>query len=116
VSLLLWLMALAPTRSVISGVALRGRGQTVTFWVLAVLTSAIELAEQGPAVVASAAAAGTSIDVLGIVLYAVHNFSFNLSAAVLFRRYGLLAPILVRVGNYLVWHILFGHLYLDRML
>ncbi len=106
-SLLLWL---------ISDVALRGRGQTITFWVLAVLTSTIELAEQGSTVVASAAAAGTSIDVLGIVLYAVHSFSFNLSAAVLFRRYGLLAPILVRVGNYLVWHILFGHLYLDRML
>lgn len=107
VSLLLWL---------ISGVALRGRGQTATFWVLAVLAATIELAEQAPAVVASATAAGVSIDVLGIALYVVHNFGFNLSAAALFRRYGLLAPILVRVGNYLVWHILFGHLYLDRML
>jgi len=107
VSLLLWL---------ISGVALRGRGRDATFWVLAVLASAIELAEQGPAVVASASAAGASIDVLGIALYAAQSFGFNLSAAALFRRYGLLAPILVRVGNYLVWHLLFGHLYLDRML
>jgi hypothetical protein len=107
VSLLLWLIA---------GVVLRGRGETPTFWVLALIASAIELAEQGPSVVASATAAGGSIDLVGIVLYIVHNFGFNFSAAVLFRRYGLLAPILVRVGNYIVWHILFGHLYLDRML
>jgi hypothetical protein len=116
VSLLLWLMALVPTRSVISGVALRGRGQTATFWVLAVLASAIELAEQAPAVVADATAVGASLDVLGVALYLVQSFGFNLSAAALFRRYGLLAPILVRLGNYLVWHLLFGHLYLDRML
>jgi hypothetical protein len=104
VSLLLWLVA---------SVVLRGRGETAIFWVLALLTSAIEPLLQGPDVIA---AAGGSITGLGIALYAVHSFGFNLSAAALFRRYGLLAPILVRVGNYLVWHILFGHLYLDRML
>ena len=107
VSLLLWLIA---------GVFLRSRGETTTYWVLALLASAIELADQGSSIVASATAAGGSFDLVGIVLYAVHSFGFNFSAAVLFRRYGLLAPILVRVGNYIVWHILFGHLYLDRML
>lgn len=104
VSLLLWLIA---------GVVLRGRGETPIFWVLALLASAIEPLQQGPDVIA---AAGGSITTLGIALYAVHSFGFNVSAAVLFRRYGLLAPILVRVGNYLIWHILFGHLFLDRML
>jgi hypothetical protein len=104
VSLLLWLIA---------GVVLRGRGETPIFWVLALLASAIEPLQQGPDVIA---AAGGAITGLGVALYAVHSFSFNLSAAVLFRRYGLLAPILVRVGNYVIWHILFGHLYLDRML
>jgi hypothetical protein len=104
VSLLLWLIA---------GVLLRGRGETPIFWVLALLASAIEPLQQGPDVIA---AAGGSISVLGIALYAVHSFGFNFSAAVLFRRYGLLAPILVRVGNYVIWHILFGHLYLDRMM
>ena len=103
VSLLLWLIA---------GVVLRGRGEAPIFWVLALLASAIEPLQQGPDVIA---AAGGSITMLGLALYAVHSFSFNFSAAVLFRRYGLLAPILIRVGNYLIWHILFGHLYLDRM-
>jgi hypothetical protein len=104
VSLLLWLIA---------GVVLRGRGETPIFWVLALLASAIEPLQQGPDVIA---AAGGTITGLGIALYAVHSFGFNFSAAVLFRRYGLLAPILVRVGNYIIWHIIFGHLYLDRML
>jgi hypothetical protein len=107
VSLLLWLIA---------GVFLRGRGETTTYWVLSLLASAIELADQGSSIIASATAAGGSFDLVGIVLYVVHSFGFNFSAAVLFRRYGLLAPILVRVGNYMVWHLLFGHLYLDRML
>lgn len=107
VSLLLWL---------ISGVILRGRGEAPTFWALAVLASAYEPATQGPSVVATATAAGASLSVLGIALYAVHGFSLNFSMAVMFRRYGLLAAILVRVGDYLIWHILFGHLFLDRML
>ncbi len=29
--------------------------------------------------------------------------------AVFFRRYGLLAAIFLRLGNYLVWHILYGN-------
>jgi hypothetical protein len=104
VSLLLWLIA---------GVLLRGRGETSIFWVLALLASAIEPLQQAPDVIA---AAGGTITGLGIALYVVHSFGFNFSAAVLFRRYGLLAPILVRVGNYIIWHILFGHLYIDWML
>jgi hypothetical protein len=100
VSLLLWLIA---------GVILRGRGETPIFWVLALLASAYEPLQQGSDVIA---AAGGSITTLGIVLYVVHSFSFNFSAAVVFRRYGLLAPILVRVGDYIVWHILFGNFFL----
>ncbi len=100
VSLLLWL---------ISGVMLRGRGQVPTFWVLAVLSSSIEAALQGPAVLAAAEGA---VDPLAFGLYALHNFGFNFGAAMLFRRYGLLAPVLVRLGDYLVWHVLFGNLFL----
>jgi hypothetical protein len=100
VSLLLWL---------ISNVILRGRAQAPTFWVLAVLASTIESALQGPAVLAAAQGA---IDPLAFGLYAVHNFGFNFGAAVLFRRYGLLAPVLVRLGDYMIWHVLFGNLFL----
>jgi hypothetical protein len=99
VSLLLWL---------ISRVLLRGRAQTPTFWVLAVLSSAAEPGLQGAAVVAQAQ--GT-IEPLAVALYAIHGFAFNFAAAALFRRYGLLAPILVRLGNYMVWHVLFGNFF-----
>lgn len=34
----------------------------------------------------------------------------NVLAVVLFRRYGLLAPLALRWGEYLVWHILYGNL------
>jgi hypothetical protein len=30
----------------------------------------------------------------------------------LFRRYGLLAPILVRLGHYMVWHVVYGNVFL----
>jgi hypothetical protein len=100
VSLLLWL---------ISGIVLRGRGQATTFWVLAVLSSSIESALQGPAILAAAEGA---VDPLAFGLYALHNFGFNFAAAVLFRRYGLLAPVFVRLGDYMVWHVLFGNLFL----
>jgi hypothetical protein len=100
VPLLLWL---------ISTVALRGRGQAPTFWALAVLSAAAEPLLQGTAVVLSA---GGTIAPPAIGLYAAHGFAFNFGAAVLFRRYGLLAPVLVRLGNYMVWHVLYGTLFL----
>lgn len=100
VPLLLWL---------VSTLALRRRGQAPTFWALAVLSSAAEPLLQGPAIVAQADGA---IAPLTIALYASHSFSFNFGAAVLFRRYGLLAPVLVRLGNYMIWHVLYGNLFL----
>ena len=33
----------------------------------------------------------------------------NVLAVVLFRRYGLLAPLALRWGEYLIWHILYGN-------
>lgn len=88
VALLLWIL---------SAIILRGRGQAPTFWTLAVLSSAAEPLLQGAAVVAMAEGA---IEPLTVVLYAGHGFAFNFAAAALFRRYGLLAPVLVRLGNY----------------
>jgi hypothetical protein len=100
VPLLLWL---------ISTVAMRGHGQGSTFWALVVLSAAAEPLLQGFSVVLGA---GGTIAPLAIGLYTAHGFAFNFGAAVLFRRYGLLAPVLVRLGNYLVWHILYGNLLL----
>jgi len=38
-----------------------------------------------------------------------HSYAFNFAAAVSFRRFGLLAAVLVRLGNYLVWHVAYGN-------
>lgn len=43
--------------------------------------------------------------------YALHSYAFNFTATVSFRRYGLLAPVMVRLGNYLIWHVLYGNFF-----
>ena len=99
VPVLLWL---------ISNVALRGRGQVPTFWVLAALSSALEPALQGTSVLALAEGAiGPGV----FAAYVVESFSHNFASAVLFRRYGLLAAILVRLGYYLIWHVGYGNFF-----
>ena len=44
-----------------------------------------------------------------LAAYAVHSYAFNFRAAVSFYRYGLLAPVLVRLAYYLVWHVGYGN-------
>ena len=97
IPVLLWL---------ISTVALRGRGNAQTFWVLALLTSAIEPGiTQGPWVLSQTnGAIGSGV----FATYAVHSFVVNFAAAVSFGRYGLLAAVLVRLAYYLVWHVGYG--------
>ncbi len=93
IPLLLWL---------VSNVALRGRWREQTFWVLAVLTSAIEPLSQE-----------TSVLPHGVLLFAGLfglGYAFNFAQAVFFRRSGFLASIVVRLGYYAVWHILYGDL------
>ena len=77
-----------------------------TFWVLALLTSAIEPgSSQGPSVLAQTKGAlGPGV----FATYAVHSYAVNFAAAVSFYRYGLLAAVLVRLAYYLVWHVGYG--------
>ena len=99
VPVLLWL---------VSNVALRARGQAPSFWVLAVLSSALEPALQGTSVLAMAEGAiGPGV----FAAYVVESFSHNFASAVLFRRYGLLAAVLVRLGYYLIWHVGYGNFF-----
>lgn len=93
IPLLLWL---------ISNVALRGRWQNEVFWGLAILSSAME---------------PTSQDLmslpLGVPLFLslyVPDYAFNLTQALFFRKYGFLAALFVRLGDYLIWHIIYGNL------
>ena len=92
VPLLLWL---------ISNVLLKKRAQAPIFWMLAVVTSALEPVSQVPDLQVLPAA-------LAVVL-AVEYFTINLTQAYFFRKQGFLAAILVRVGFYLVWHVLYVH-------
>jgi hypothetical protein len=97
--LLLWL---------ISGLLLRGRAETRTFWILAAVCAAIEPLLQGiPLFILANGAIGPT----AFAAYALHSYAFNFTAAVTFRRYGLLAPVLVRLGNYMVWHVLYGNFF-----
>jgi hypothetical protein len=106
---LLFLLFVVPTLLwLVSNLALRGRGQPHTFWALAALSAAIEPAMQGiPLFVLANGAIGPA----AFGTYLVHSYAFNFAAAVSFRRYGLLAPVLVRLGNYLVWHVLYGNFF-----
>ena len=88
IPILLWL---------ISTVMLRGRGQLRVFWVLAVLTSALEPLGQGMTLAARA-------PVLALVVGGV-EFAGNLVWSELFRRYGWLSPLLVRLAMELAWHV-----------
>ena len=37
-------------------------------------------------------------------------FAANLIAAYIFRKYGFLAPLVMRLSFYLIWHIIYGGL------
>jgi hypothetical protein len=94
VPLLLWL---------ISSLLLRGRAQTQVFWVLAVLSSLIEPYTQD----LDALKFGGSLVLVASAF--VPDFLENLGQVIMFRKYGLLASIVVRFGFYLIWHIAYGN-------
>ncbi len=92
IPLVLWL---------VSNLIFKKKHQATTFWILALLTSALEpLGQLSDLPVMS----GLSL----IVLFS-QQYLFNLTQATFFRRYGFLASILVRVGFYFVWHTLYIH-------
>ncbi len=39
----------------------------------------------------------------------VVGYAYNLTQNSVFRRYGLLAPFVIRVADYLVWHVAYGN-------
>jgi hypothetical protein len=92
----------------ISNVILRGRWQTKVFW-FAVIVAALyeplphikEQLSNAPAI------AVPSI----IVEWATETlFLANVVSGWLFRKYGFLAPLTMRLSFYLVWHIIYGGL------
>ena len=92
IPLLLWL---------VSSVILRGRGQTQTFWALAALTSLLEPASQDLSFV--------PFGIVPVAASFIPDYAFNFVQAAYFRRYGFLSAIVVRLGVYLVWHVIYGN-------
>jgi hypothetical protein len=54
-------------------------------------------------------AGGGVITPLMLAAYLVTALPSNILAVVVFRRSGLLAPLALRWGEYLIWHILYGN-------
>ena len=90
IPLLLWL---------ISSVILRGRQQERVFWILAALTSLLEPVSQD----LHDAIAGPSRVAFAAVF--AQDYALNFSQAWLFRRYGFLSAVLLRIVFYFVWHV-----------
>jgi hypothetical protein len=89
----------------ISNVILRGRWQTQVFWLAAVIAA---LYEPLPYLTNTFNARGI-LAALGVLVTAP-LFAGNLVAAYLFRKYGFLAALTMRLSFYLVWHIIYGGL------
>jgi hypothetical protein len=91
-SLLQWLLAER---------LLKGRGREAVFWTLAVLTSLLEPLGLIDSIV--------TMPWQVALVYGLHLFGLNLFEATVFRRYGFLAAIAVRVAFYLIWHVIYIH-------
>jgi hypothetical protein len=94
----------------ISNLILRGRGQERTFWILAFVLSLFEPATQGLGILFLK----PSTDPLMLLLtqflpYFVTNYPLNLGQAAFFRKYGFLASFTMRLGFYVMWHVVYGN-------
>lgn len=86
---------------IISNLILKNKAQAIVFWILAILTSLLEpLGQYSDLQVVPG--------FLAIILALIY-FGINLTQAGFFRKYGFLAAIMVRMGFYLVWHVLYIH-------
>jgi hypothetical protein len=94
----------------ISNLLLRGRGQNQTFWISAVILSLFEPVTQGLGIIFLKPTAEPMMLLLTQFLpYFSTNYPLNLGQAVLFRKYGFLASFAMRLGFYLMWHIIYGN-------
>lgn len=89
----------------ISNVILRGRWQTQVFWLAAVIAALYEPLPSLTKIFNT----GGMFAALG-TLVSTPLFAGNLVAAYLFRKYGFLAALTMRLSFYLVWHLIYGGL------
>jgi len=86
---------------IISNLILKTKAQSTVFWILAVLTSLLEPIGQYPDL--------QVVPGFLAFLLALIYFGINLTQAGFLRKYGFLAAIMIRMGFYLVWHVLYIH-------
>lgn len=94
----------------ISNLLLRGRGQNPTFWTLASVLSLFEPVTQGLGIIFLK----PTTDPITLLLtqflpYFITNYPLNLGQAIFFRKYGFLASFAMRLGFYMMWHIVYGN-------
>lgn len=92
----------------ISSVLLKNKWQEQAFWGVAIVLSLLEPLAQ----VGGALQMGALNDTLPVVVGLMFTmiYGVNLVSAYFFRRSGFLAPLVVRLSLYLVWHIIVGAL------
>lgn len=94
----------------ISNLILRGRGQNQTFWGLAVLLSLFEPVTQGLGIIFLKSTADPMMLLFTqFVPYFITNYPLNIGQAIFFRKYGFLASFAMRLGFYLMWHVVYGN-------
>lgn len=90
---------------------LKRRAEERVFTIVAVILSLFEGLTQGLGILLMKPSENVWIPFFTVFLpYFATNYPLNLLQAVHFRRRGLLASFSMRVGYYLVWHILYGSL------
>ncbi len=93
-----------------SSLLLRNRWPERVYWVLASIFSLAEAAVQGLGIVFLKSSSDLSHVLLTLFLpYFITNYPLNLGQAIFFRRRGLLASWSMRLGFYLLWHIVYGN-------
>lgn len=91
-----------------SNVIMRGKWQTQAFWLAAIIAALYEplpfMMEQLSGV------SGLAVAIVVIKWVIEPLFLANVVTAWLFRKYGFLAAVVMRLSFYLVWHIIYGGL------
>jgi hypothetical protein len=95
----------------ISYVVLKKRWQEPTFWTLAILLSLMEplfqlIGQMTPEVMANF----WPFFVALFLPFLLTNYPMGIAQAYVFRRFGFLASFTLRMGYYIIWHIVYGSL------
>ena len=95
----------------ISYVILKKRWQEQTFWTLAILLSFVEplfqlIGQMTPEVMENFG----QFFVMLFLPFLLTNYPMGVAQAYVFRRYGFLASFTLRMGYYIIWHIVYGSL------